>query len=54
MSVPRPSIFQFTGGEPAFLALATAHHERCPAGSGASMDLRGRRDQAINRGKWLW
>ncbi len=25
----RPSIFEFAGGEPAFLALATAHHERC-------------------------
>src|SRR3984893_7726343 len=23
------SIFEFAGGEPAFLALATAHHERC-------------------------
>ena len=27
----RPSIFEFAGGEPAFLALATAHHERCLA-----------------------
>lgn len=25
----RPSIFEFAGGEPAFLALATAHHARC-------------------------
>ena len=25
----RPSIFEFAGGSPAFLALATAHHERC-------------------------
>jgi hemoglobin len=25
----RPSIFEFAGGEPAFLALAAAHHERC-------------------------
>ena len=25
----RPSMFEFAGGEPAFLALATAHHERC-------------------------
>lgn len=25
----RPSVFAFAGGEPAFLALATAHHERC-------------------------
>lgn len=25
----RPSIFEFAGGDPAFLALATAHHERC-------------------------
>jgi hemoglobin len=25
----RPSIFEFAGGERAFLALATAHHERC-------------------------
>jgi hemoglobin len=25
----RPSLFEFAGGEPAFLALATAHHRRC-------------------------
>lgn len=25
----RPSIFDAAGGEPAFLALATAHHQRC-------------------------
>ena len=25
----RPSLFEFAGGEPAFLALAAAHHERC-------------------------
>ena len=25
----RPSIFEFAGGEAAFLALAAAHHERC-------------------------
>jgi hemoglobin len=25
----RPTLFEFAGGEPAFLALATAHHERC-------------------------
>lgn len=25
----RPSIFEFAGGEPAFLRLAAAHHERC-------------------------
>jgi hemoglobin len=27
--VRRPSIYQFAGGEAAFLALATAHHQRC-------------------------
>jgi hemoglobin len=27
--MPRPPIFEFAGGEPAFLALATAHHQRC-------------------------
>ena len=27
----RPTLFEFAGGEPAFLALATAHHARCPA-----------------------
>jgi hemoglobin len=27
--VERPSMFEFAGGEPAFLALATAHHRRC-------------------------
>jgi hemoglobin len=25
----RPTLFEFAGGEPAFLALAAAHHERC-------------------------
>ena len=25
----RPSMFEFAGGEPAFVALATAHHQRC-------------------------
>lgn len=25
----RPSIFEFAGGAPAFLALAAAHHQRC-------------------------
>ena len=25
----RPTLFEFAGGEPAFLALATAHHTRC-------------------------
>jgi hemoglobin len=27
--VGRPSIYEFAGGEDAFLALAAAHHERC-------------------------
>jgi hemoglobin len=27
--VSRPSLFEFAGGAPAFLALAAAHHERC-------------------------
>jgi hemoglobin len=27
----RPSLFEFAGGESAFLALAAAHHERCVA-----------------------
>jgi len=27
----RPSLYEFAGGEPAFLALATAHHARCLA-----------------------
>jgi hemoglobin len=25
----RPTLFEFAGGEPAFLALAAAHHARC-------------------------
>ena len=29
----RPSLFEFAGGEPAFLALAYAHHARCLADS---------------------
>jgi hemoglobin len=29
----RPTLFEFAGGEPAFLALATAHHARCLADS---------------------
>jgi hemoglobin len=27
--VARPSLFEFAGGEPAFRALAAAHHQRC-------------------------
>ena len=27
----RPTLFAYAGGEPAFLALATAHHARCLA-----------------------
>ena len=27
----RTTLFEFAGGEPAFLALATAHHARCLA-----------------------
>jgi hemoglobin len=27
--VPRPSIYEFAGGDRAFLGLAAAHHERC-------------------------
>ena len=27
----RPTLFEYAGGEPAFLALARAHHERCLA-----------------------
>jgi hemoglobin len=27
----RPTLFEFAGGEPAFLALAAAHHRRCLA-----------------------
>lgn len=27
--MPSPSIYEFAGGDAAFLALATAHHERC-------------------------
>lgn len=29
MAVTRPTIFEFAGAEPAFLALAAAHHQRC-------------------------
>ena len=29
MAAQRPSIFEFAGGDAAFLALAAAHHERC-------------------------
>jgi hemoglobin len=29
--VSRPSLYEFAGGEPAFLALARAHHARCLA-----------------------
>jgi hemoglobin len=27
----RPTLYEFAGGEPGFLALARAHHERCVA-----------------------
>lgn len=29
MPAVRPTLFEFAGGEPAFLALAAAHHARC-------------------------
>lgn len=29
LSMTRPSIYEFAGGDEAFLALAAAHHERC-------------------------
>src|ERR1700716_2205456 len=29
LPMDRPTMFEFAGGEPAFLALAAAHHERC-------------------------
>jgi hemoglobin len=31
LSGMRPNLFEFAGGEPAFLALAAAHHARCVA-----------------------
>jgi hemoglobin len=31
MPTGRPTLFEFAGGEPAFLALAVAHHARCLA-----------------------
>ncbi|MGO9788925.1 MAG: oxidoreductase [Solirubrobacteraceae bacterium] len=31
--VLRPTLFEFAGGQPAFLALAAAHHARCVADS---------------------
>jgi hemoglobin len=31
MPKARPTLFEFAGGEPAFLALAVAHHARCLA-----------------------
>ena len=31
MPTGRPTLFEFAGGEPAFLALAAAHHARCLA-----------------------
>src|SRR5215831_13350713 len=30
-SSPRPTLFEFAGRDPTFLALATAHHARCLA-----------------------
>lgn len=30
-AMPRPSLYEYAGGDPAFLALASAHHERCLA-----------------------
>lgn len=31
MALDRPTVYEFAGGAPAFLALAAAHHERCLA-----------------------
>lgn len=52
----RPTLFEFAGGEPAFRALAAAHHERCLADPELNHPFShpGQHPQHVDRLAWYW
>jgi hemoglobin len=52
----RPTLYDFAGGEPAFLALATAHHERCLADPELNHPFShpGQHPKHVERLAWYW
>jgi hemoglobin len=56
MGSVRPTLFEYAGGEPAFLALATAHHARCLADPELNHPFShpGQHPQHVERLAWYW
>lgn len=52
----RPTLYEFAGGEPAFRALAAAHHERCLADPELNHPFShpGQHPQHVDRLAWYW
>lgn len=52
----RPTLYDFAGGNPAFLALATAHHERCLADPELNHPFShpGQHPKHVERLAWYW
>ena len=56
MSAVRPSLYEFAGGAPAFVALATAHHARCLADPELNHPFShdDQHPQHVQRLAWYW
>ncbi|MEV6873265.1 group II truncated hemoglobin [Amycolatopsis sp. NPDC051128] len=52
----RPTLYEFAGGDPAFLALAAAHHERCLADPELNHPFShpGQHPLHVERLAWYW
>jgi hemoglobin len=52
----RPTLYEFAGGDPAFRALAAAHHERCLADPELNhpFSKRDQHPQHVDRLAWYW
>ncbi|WP_033262259.1 group II truncated hemoglobin [Amycolatopsis vancoresmycina] len=52
----RPTLYEFAGGDPAFRALAAAHHERCLADPELNHPFShpGQHPQHVERLAWYW
>ncbi|WP_410638946.1 group II truncated hemoglobin [Amycolatopsis sp. lyj-346] len=52
----RPTLYDFAGGDPAFLALAAAHHERCLADPELNHPFShpGQHPRHVERLAWYW
>ncbi|WP_328456486.1 MULTISPECIES: globin domain-containing protein [unclassified Amycolatopsis] len=52
----RPTLYEFAGGDPAFLALAAAHHERCLADPELNHPFShpGQHPEHVERLAWYW